>query len=99
MNKTNRKLNAVLVGIAGSHNAFSLSLYNLKVYALQDSEIQKNWDINVIQRPLIGLWKRKQLLDNLTDEIVSHKPNLVGFSCYMWNIEGCLKIAGKLQKK
>ena len=39
--KENNKMNAVLVGIAGSHNAFSLSLYNLKAYAYQNSGIRK----------------------------------------------------------
>ena len=99
MNKTNEKMRAVLVGIAGSNNAFSLSLYNLKAFAYKDSEIRKDWDIKVIQSPLIGLFNRDTLLSDLTDKIVSYEPNLVGFSCYMWNIEGFLKIAKKLKKR
>ena len=82
MNKTNEKMRTVLVGIAGSNNAFSLSLYNLKAFAYKDSEIQKHWDIKVIQSPLIGLFRgRDALLSDLTDEIVSHEPNLVLLSC------------------
>ncbi|SVD20763.1 uncharacterized protein METZ01_LOCUS373617, partial [marine metagenome] len=99
MNKTNEKMRTVLVGIAGSNNAFSLSLYNLKAFAYKDSEIRKDWDIKVIQSPLIGLFRRDKLLSDLTDKIVSYEPNLVGFSCYMWNIEGFLKIAKKLKKR
>ena len=53
-NGTKRKMNAVLVGIAGSHNAFSLSLYNLKAYAYKSTQIQDRWDITVIQKPLIN---------------------------------------------
>ena len=53
-NKTDNKMNAVLVGIAGSHNAFSLSLYNLKAYAYKSSRIRERWNISVIQRPLIN---------------------------------------------
>ena len=83
MNKTNEKMRTVLVGIAGSNNAFSLSLYNLKAFAYKDSEIRKDWDIKVIQSPLIGLFRRDELLSDLTDKIVSYEPNLVGFSCYM----------------
>jgi len=92
-------MRTVLVGIAGSNNAFSLSLYNLKAFAYNDSEIRKSWDIQVIQSPLIGLFRRDILLSDLTDKIVSYEPNLVGFSCYMWNIEGFLKIAKKLKKR
>ena len=40
VNCTKKKMNAVLVGIAGSHNAFSLSLYNLKAYAYQSTQIR-----------------------------------------------------------
>ena len=52
--QTDKIMKAVLVGIAGSHNAFSLSLYNLKAYAYQNLKIRKHWDINVIQHPLIN---------------------------------------------
>ena len=57
--KRNNKMNAVLVGIAGSHNAFSLSLYNLKAYAYQNSGIRKNWKISVIQHPLINFGEER----------------------------------------
>jgi|APSaa5957512535_1039671.scaffolds.fasta_scaffold35583_2 radical SAM superfamily enzyme YgiQ (UPF0313 family) len=99
MNKTNEKMRAVLVGIAGSNNAFSLSVYNLKAFAYNDSETRKDWDIEVIQSPLIGLFKRDELLSDLTEKIALNEPNLVGFSCYMWNIEVVLKIAKKLRKR
>jgi len=99
--KENNKMNAVLVGIAGSHNAFSLSLYNLKAYAYQNSGIRKNWNISVIQRPLINFGEKhnKKKLNNLLNEIISKKPNFVGFSCYMWNIDCFFKIATNLKKK
>ena len=59
-------MKATLVGIAGSHHAFSLSLYNLKAYAYRDSQIRKQWEINVIQRPLIGVRQRDKLLSELS---------------------------------
>ena len=99
MNKTNEKMRAVLVGVAGSNNAFSLSLYNLKAYAYKYSEVQESWDISVIQHPLIGLTKRDMLISDLTDKIVSHEPHLVGFSCYMWNIKDFLEIARELSSR
>ena len=45
---------AILVGIAGSNNAFSLSIYNVKAYAYTDPDIRRTWDISVIQHPLIN---------------------------------------------
>jgi len=101
VNGTKKKMNAVLVGIAGSHNAFSLSLYNLKAYAYQNTQIQDRWDITVIQKPLINFGEKynKKKLSDLLNEIISKKPNFVGFSCYMWNIDSFLKISEDLKKK
>ena len=100
-NGTKKKMNAVLVGIAGSHNAFSLSLYNLKAYAYQNTQIQNRWDITVIQKPLINFGEKynKKKLSDLVNEIISKKPNFVGFSCYMWNIDSFLTISEDLKKK
>ena len=99
LNKTKKKMNVVLVGIAGSNNAFSLSLYNLKAYAYQNLEVRKYWDISVIQHPLINFGEKynEKKLSNLLNEIISKKPDLVGFSCYMWNIECCYKLAEDLK--
>ena len=99
MHESSRRLKAVLVGVAGSNNAFSLSIYNLKAYAYRDPEIRERWDINIIQHPLIGVAQRDKLLGELTEEIVTQEPDLVGFSCYMWNIEGFLRVAGDLHVK
>ncbi len=101
VNGIKKKMNAVLVGIAGSHNAFSLSLYNLKAYAYQSTQIRDWWDINVIQKPLINFGEKnnKEILSDLVNEIISKKPNFVGFSCYMWNIDSFLKISKDLKKK
>ena len=101
VNGTKKKMNAVLVGIAGSHNAFSLSLYNLKAYAYQSTKIRDLWDINVIQKPLINFGEKnnKNRLSDLVNEIISKKPNFVGFSCYMWNIDSFVKISEDLKKK
>jgi radical SAM superfamily enzyme YgiQ (UPF0313 family) len=97
----NKKMQAVLVGIAGSHNAFSLSLYNLKAYANQNSEVKKNWNIDVIQHPLINFGEKfnKKKISDLTKKIISKKPSLVGFSCYMWNFDTFIKIAEIIKKK
>jgi hypothetical protein len=71
---------ATLVGIAGSFNAMSLSLYNLKAYAvLTDPAIPANWDIDVLQRKLItpGSDVAEQMIAQTVDAIVSSQPDLV----------------------
>ena len=80
VNKARKKMKAVLVGIAGSHNAFSLSLYNLKAYAYQDLKIRKCWDINVIQHPLINFGEtyNNEKLSDLTKKIISKVINIYG---------------------
>jgi radical SAM superfamily enzyme YgiQ (UPF0313 family) len=99
LNKTKKKMSVVLVGIAGSNNAFSLSLYNLKAYAYQNSQVRKCWNISVIQHPLINFGEKynEKKLSNLLNDIISKKPDLVGFSCYMWNIECFYKLAEDLK--
>ena len=78
---------AVLVGIAGNNTAYSLSLYNLKAYAMQSPVLRKDWEIIIIQKPLITLPYRNNVIESLYEEIVSCSPKIVGFSCYMWNID------------
>ena len=56
----NGKRRALLVGIAGSHNAFSLSLYNLKGYAYSDASTRNDWEISVLQYPLIAAGREEQ---------------------------------------
>ena len=82
--QTKRK-KAVLIGLAGSYNAFSLSLYNLKAYAYADAEMRKAWEIRVIQHPLISPLDSANKLAALLKLIAEEKPDLCGFSCYMWN--------------
>jgi radical SAM superfamily enzyme YgiQ (UPF0313 family) len=95
--KSGKDRTAVLVGIAGSYNAFSLSLYNLKAYAFRDPEIRRSWDLVVIQRPLIGMNQVGEKLSALAREVIAHRPELVGFSCYMWNVKLFTQLAGLLR--
>jgi len=88
---------AVLVGIAGSNNAFCLSLYNLKSYAYSDPDIRRVWDITVIQHPLINVTQEADKLPALVEDILVQNPDVVGFSCYMWNVNVLRKLAGILR--
>ncbi len=93
------KARCALVGIAGSNNAFSLSLYNLKAFALADAEVRDAWQIEVIQHPLIAEATQTAKIEALTRSIVDTKPDLVGFSVYMWNVPVFRLIATALREQ
>jgi len=97
--RSSKDKTAVLVGVAGSHNACSLSLYNLKAFAYNDPDIRRAWDIFIIQSPLIGEANAKSRTDALFDEIKAAGPDLVGFSCYMWNMAVFRNLAGRIAEQ
>lgn len=41
----------------------------------------------------------KDKLENIVESIVEIKPDLIGFSCYIWNGEQTLKLAEKIRKR
>jgi len=92
-------LEAVLVGIAGSFNAFSLSLYNLKAYALTDLQIAERWGIHVLQLPYLNpaFGKLDAQINELVNQILERRPRLVGFSVYMWNLFVFEQVAARLK--
>lgn len=89
----------MLLGIAGSNNAFSLSLYNLKAYACTDPAIRSAWDLAVIQHPLINVNLRSEKLPRLLEAVVAQQPELVAFSCYMWNTAVLRQLGAGLRER
>jgi radical SAM superfamily enzyme YgiQ (UPF0313 family) len=89
---------AIMIGVAGSNKAFSLSLYNLKAYAYSDPEIRKNWDLKVLQYPLINYYVFEEKLKEHADLIQKEQPDLLALSCYMWNIQYFHLLAQKLKE-
>jgi radical SAM superfamily enzyme YgiQ (UPF0313 family) len=89
---------AVLVGIAGSTSAFCLSLYDLKAFAYADPEIRAAWDVQVIQHPMIHAAERNRVVRRLADAIAARRPQLVAFSCYMWNAVALRALAALLRR-
>jgi len=69
-------------------NHFSLALGYLKAYALQDHFIRQNTDIEIIDFDTEGL-NVQQVIYYLSQR----KPDIVGFSCYCWNVEKVLDTA------
>lgn len=39
-----------------------------------------------MQHPLVGVAKHSEKLEQLAATIIEERPSLVGFSCYMWNV-------------
>ena len=65
----------------------SLALRSIKAYAdLSYSDIQ------------IAEFAVNEPMDRILGELALHTPDLLGFSCYLWNIEETLRIAGSLKK-
>ncbi|MFL5786153.1 MAG: B12-binding domain-containing radical SAM protein [Bacteriovoracaceae bacterium] len=93
-----KKRKVVLVGIAGSHKAFSLSLYNLKSFAFARTDLKNNWDIEVVQLPLITDPDPTEVSE-LASKILEQRPELVGLSCYIWNIQFFAELGKILRKK
>ena len=69
-------------------NHFSLALGYLKAYALKDSFIRDNADIEIIDFDTEML-NVQQVVYYLTQT----NPDILGFSCYCWNIEKVLDTA------
>ena len=83
--KPKNKFKVVFLGVAGSNNAFSLSLYNLKAFVLSDPDIRSKCKIKVIQHPLIHYMNHEKKLGELSKEIIKENPDLLGLSSYLWN--------------
>ena len=103
MKRNISKKKVTLLGIAGNNSSFSLSLYNLKAYALRHKEISKNWTFNVIQEPLINAdmieKNAKNRIVKLLELIIDEKPDLLVLSCYCWNRKVFQKITQEIRTK
>ena len=83
---TNKKKRAVLASISGAHNAFSLSLYNIKAHLQSVEDVKKHWQIDVLQQPLITKVNESREFKNFLSGL-KNDYDVIAFSCYMWGIE------------
>jgi len=91
---------AVLLGIAGGHASFCLSLYNIKAFALSDPLIRHTWDIVTLQHPLITELTYRADLPKLADALAAEADaSLIGFSCYMWNMKYARQLADDIRAR
>lgn len=70
---------------------YMLSSYVLKAYALHHSRGDKP-DIDVLN------FDKNESIDCIHDAIVARNPDLVGYSCYTWNIEQILRLIPTLRR-
>lgn len=84
----------ILVGISCDKIFdYTLSLGFLKSYALKYDEIKNNSDIEIIEYHL-----NNHNLTMAVEEILSKKPDIIGFSCYTWNIKKICEISSKIKE-
>ncbi|MDQ0217299.1 DUF4080 domain-containing protein [Peribacillus cavernae] len=64
----------------------SLSIRYLKAYAAPDFDVQ------------LAEYTIKDPIMNIVGDLYSKKPDIIGFSCYIWNIEETIKVIQMLRK-
>lgn len=70
-----------------------LSLYYLKAYFLRYSHFLKTTEVE------IRVFYEGDSQEKIFEAIINTKPQVIGFSCYVWNILKVLKIAQNLKRE
>lgn len=83
-------MRALLVAVNAKYIHSNLGIYNLYSYSMQkgilpEELIYREFTIN-------------QNLENIIAGIYEEKPDLLGFSCYIWNIEIVKKVSREIRK-
>ena len=81
----------LLAAINAKYIHSNLGVYSLKAYAKQECQCPEA----VIE---IGEYTINHQMDSILKDIFLKKPDVVGFSCYIWNISYVLTLARDLQK-
>jgi len=86
----------VLTSIAShDHISIQLALYYLKAYFLKyksPGSAASKIDIKILIFKAEEDWKR------IAENIINERPNIAGFSCYVWNIKKILRVAKEIKK-
>ena len=77
----------MLVAVNAKYIHSNLAVYSLYSYA-------KEYQDNIV----IGEYTINQKNDEIISDIYQEKPDVLGFSCYIWNISQILAIANELHK-
>ena len=89
----------MLIGIAGTPNDFLLSPYVLKCYLCQSNDINKHIDIVVQQYGSIPPTRIEEEAETILRDIEEMQPDIVGFACYVWNMDAVRLISSKLKQR
>ena len=79
-------MNIIISTLNAKYIHTSLSIRYLKAYAQPDYEVQ------------LAEYTIKDPIMNIVGDLHSKKPNVIGFSCYIWNIEETMKVVSMLKK-
>ncbi len=77
----------LIVAINAKYIHSNLAIYSIRAYC-------KKCGINLD----IAEFTINQKTDSMLKEIYKKKPDFIGFSCYIWNIEFVLKLAGEVKR-
>jgi len=87
------QMKTVLVGINSKYIHTCLAIWYLKASILKNKNLN-NYSNNIITREFtINDYK-----DNILSEIYKEKPDVLAFSCYIWNTEIVLLLSKELKK-
>ena len=96
---SNLRNKMMLIGIAGTPNDFLLSPYVLKCYLCQSNDINKHIDIVVQQYGSIPPTRIEEEAETILRDIEEMQPDIVGFACYVWNMDAVRLISSKLKQR
>lgn len=86
------KKRVVLIGIASSSHDIHLGIFALTAYARQFKDINRKYEIIPLQYARLMPGTLRQGCANILGDILEHKPDIVGFSCFAWNMEAVLTL-------
>lgn len=78
-------MKTLLVGINAKYIHTNLAIRNISAYC-------ENEDITVYEATI------NDNIDDILEDIIAFNADLIGFSCYLWNIEDVLYIAENIKK-
>lgn len=82
----------LLAAINAKYIHSNLAVYSLKEYALSKITDSQNPEIIICEYTI------NNLLDDILEDIYSKKPDMIGFSCYIWNISYIDALIPELKK-
>lgn len=88
----------LLVGIAGTSRDFLLSLPTLKAFVSQDKRIAAASRMEILHHKYILPSAFSESCLKLLEQILMFKPDLLGFSTYVWNIDAVIWLAQETKK-